>query len=294
MYKNGEKGQKISIINMNHLKGGGVFMKKYFVLKLAIIIILFLSGLLYPVHAQEVKNPKSETTALLWSLGATTIPAMFAYLSREEVNPLIPIIPGIIIGPSAGHFYSEQWGRGIQSVAYRAVIGSVGAFLSFAAAFEENGSESNVYAVIGVTGAFLVISALHDIFTAPSSARKYNTPSIGNDKRTFIFNIELSAPLIPNSKINLEVSPPAIKNLIEHELSSKGFVVVSEGEVDYIIRFLQSLDKNNRLIGFTLNIINSSTDKIVGVANFQSDQMEEIYITDVIKEFVNQLCQDTK
>ena len=113
-------------------------------------------------------------------------------------------------------------------------------------------------------------------------------------KEKFLFNVELSAPIIPNSTIKLEAPPHAIQNLLEHELSSKGFVVVSEGDADYILRFIYSVDKNNRLIGFTLHIVNSSTDKIVGVANFQSEHIEEIYIIDIIKEFVNQLCPNMK
>jgi hypothetical protein len=260
-----------------------------------VLILLVLSGLLYPVDAQEVKKPKSENTAILWSLGSTMIPVGLGYLKGN----LLPVIPGIIIGPSVGHFYAEQWGRGIKSAAYRTIISGLGIALSYGmveGAFRENRREPLVagIVVIGATGTSLIISALYDIFTAPSSARKYNRPSIGNDKRPFIFNVELSAPLIPNSKIKLEVTPTAIHNILERELFSKGFVVVSEGDADYILRFLQSIDKNNRLIGFTLHIINSSTDKIIGVANFQSEHMEEIYITDIIKEFINQLCPNMK
>lgn len=107
-------------------------------------------------------------------------------------------------------------------------------------------------------------------------------------------SLELSAPLIPNSKINLEVSPPAFQNVYERELSSRGFLVVSEGDADYKFRFSYMADKPKGVLTLTLRIINLSTDKIVGVANFKSDHMEEIYITDIIKEFVNQLCSDMK
>ena len=113
-------------------------------------------------------------------------------------------------------------------------------------------------------------------------------------KEEFLFNVDLSAPLIPNSTIKLKVPPHAIQNILEHELSSKGFVVVSEGDADYKLCFLYSEDENKRAIGFTSYVINLSTDKIVGVANFQNDPYKEISITEIIKEFVNQLCQNIK
>lgn len=111
------------------------------------------------------------------------------------------------------------------------------------------------------------------------------------------FDVDLSSPLVPNSIIKLEVPSSdvlSVKNLLESELSSKGFNIVSEGQADYILRFLYDVDKNNRLTAFKVYVINSSTEKIEGVAYFPSEPTGEIIINDLIKEFVNQLCPNMK
>jgi hypothetical protein len=148
-----------------------------------------------------------------------------------------------------------------------------------------------VGAAAGCTDKF-IINVKEDIIKEMERKSEIEKIITKDTKEGFLFNVELSAPLIANSTIILKAPPHAIKNILERELSSKGFVVVSEGYADYILHFSYILDKNNRLIGFTINIINSSTDKIVGVANFQSDPNREISVFDIIKEFVNQLCKD--
>ena len=111
------------------------------------------------------------------------------------------------------------------------------------------------------------------------------------------FNVDLSSPLVPNSIIKLEVPPNdvlSVKNLLESELSSKGFNIVSEGQADYILRFLYIVDKNQILTEFKVYVINSSNEKIEGVVYFPSEPTGDIKINELIKEFINQLCPNIK
>ena len=77
-------------------------------------------------------------------------------------------------------------------------------------------------------------------------------------------------------------------------MSLKGFDVVLEGYAgypDYTMRFSYSINEQKRLSVFKATVYSMATDKIVGVANFQSDPYRKIIITEteIIKEFVNQL-----
>lgn len=135
-------------------------------------------------------------------------------------------------------------------------------------------------------------------YKTPMETQRYKVAEVKEKKgKEFISDVKLSEPLTPNSIIKLEVSPNdilSIRDRLTNELSLKGFNIVIEGQADYILRFLYSVDKNKRLIGFTAYIVNSSTGKIVGVANFQYDPYRGISITEIIKEFVNQLCPNMK
>ncbi len=124
-----------------------------------------------------------------------------------------------------------------------------------------------------------------------------NDKFIINPKGKYSYNFELSTPITPNSIIKLEISPHdalSIQKILEHELSLKGLNVVSEGQADHVIYFSYSINKQQKLIGFTANIVNSSTGRIAGFADFQNVPYREIIITEIIKEFVNQLCKDMK
>jgi hypothetical protein len=67
-------------------------------------------------------------SALLWSLGATAVPiyaGIEADKNGEGFLAGLLIMTGVIIGPSAGHFYAEQEKRGILTISLRASIAIV-------------------------------------------------------------------------------------------------------------------------------------------------------------------------
>jgi len=136
-----------------------------------VIIIVFLSGVLYPLEAQEARKPKSEVTAVLLSLGATVIPTRVGLRMRSEFS-LYLIGFGVFIGPSTGHFYANQWMRGMATVCQRLFIILGGAALSEDLEFGER------VGIALLAGVFIIVSVLYDIGTAPASVRKYNE-SIG-------------------------------------------------------------------------------------------------------------------
>ena len=150
-----------------------------------VLISLLLLGILYPVKAQGVRKPKSETTAFYWSLGATLMPCLPSLIIRRGgAAPWGAIQVGliasaIIVGPSAGHFYANQWGRGLKSAGLRLGLSALGSALvlwGFGEAHPWSGDGGGgTQAVLGIV--FLVPaigSVVYDIFNAPSSARKYN------------------------------------------------------------------------------------------------------------------------
>jgi hypothetical protein len=119
---------------------------------------------------------------------------------------------------------------------------------------------------------------------------------IENREKISIFNVDLSSPLTSNSVIKLEVTPHdilSIKNILEYELSSKGFDI-TEGFANYTIRFSYSINDKKRLRVFKATIYSMATDKIVGVANYRSNPYKETSITEIIKEFINQLYPEMK
>ncbi|MBA7637174.1 hypothetical protein ES703_44809 [subsurface metagenome] len=139
-----------------------------------VIIIMFLSGIFYPIEAQGVRKPKSETTALYWSIGATAIPCAVSWLMRKtgERNEHIPLIIGVAIGPSTGHFYANQGWQAIKGISIRSGIGALGVLTTIIAAYGDGKAPAIIIGCI--TGATVIGSAVYDIFTAPSSVRKYN------------------------------------------------------------------------------------------------------------------------
>ncbi len=115
--------------------------------------------------------------------------------------------------------------------------------------------------------------------------------------KNLIFYFSLSNPIKPNSSIKLEISPHddvlSIQNILERELSLKGYNVVSEGYVDYTLYFSYNVNEQQKLIGFKAHIINSSTGEIECYSKF-NETTEEITPNDLIKEFVNQLFPEMK
>ncbi len=152
-------------------------MKKFII----ILTVIFLLNISYSLKAKVYKT-KSEATALMWSLGstATSIVGGIALIRQYDSDAgtfkrkVLPItgtsllIYGAYIGPSTGHFYANQWHRGLGFIGLRAGITCT---LSLAAL----NSYEDMWPGFWFTGAILVLLIdIIDIFSVPSSVRKYN------------------------------------------------------------------------------------------------------------------------
>jgi len=146
---------------------------------------------------QPVIQEKSESKALYWSLGATLIPVAVAIIGDTMVtvvdriqntsesdsicvgfSMVIGWPVGIVIGPSAGHWYAGNDSRGFNSFLLRTGLSvlSVSAFMAGAfVKFGGNDVPANTF--FGASAVFAggaLTSAVYDIVTAPKSARLYN------------------------------------------------------------------------------------------------------------------------
>lgn len=117
---------------------------------------------------------KSETTALMWSLLGTVLPAgaMILASSAESNNPApgLLFLGAVLVGPSLGHFYANRSGRALAGMGIRtlAMVGLVG---GFAAAWNNNsGGDELMVAGLVLWGTTLA----WDIIAAPHSARVHN------------------------------------------------------------------------------------------------------------------------
>lgn len=72
---------------------------------------------------ENEKSKKSPGLALLWSLGATAMPPLLGGALTDGTLEDILVVSGITMGPSAGHFYSERYVRGLLTAALRIAFG---------------------------------------------------------------------------------------------------------------------------------------------------------------------------
>lgn len=133
------------------------------------------------LRVQQLKEPKSEVAGVVWTIGSTIIPCgVGIWLNCQDgaesdwrsVCGLSAIIGSIIIGPSAGHFYAEQWGRGFAGIGLRTAVGGTTALLGYYAAVGEAWGAVEVLWWIGAGATLGVIC--WDIASVPASVRKYN------------------------------------------------------------------------------------------------------------------------
>ena len=163
--------------------------------KTVIAIIFFLPLLLYSTERSTVKKPKSPTTGVLLSIGATVVPVGLGCLVWQAAAPKgndvfmwcggLLVASGAILGPDAGHFYAEQWSKGGERAGIRFTIGlvmtaSFGAIVIGGIAggldpsTSENGISNLTWPVFLLSSAAYVGYTLWDIATVPGSVREYN------------------------------------------------------------------------------------------------------------------------
>lgn len=147
------------------------------------LIVLLLSGILFLLEAQEMKKPKSEGTALAWSLGATVIPCLPSIFIRRrgvaapwtafQVGVISSAISAIFVGPSAGHFYAGQSRRALGGIVIRALGVGISLALLKDTDMSDVGDMGKIGAGLSLFFAMVGYS-VYDICTAPRSVRKYN------------------------------------------------------------------------------------------------------------------------
>lgn len=150
-----------------------------------LIVLLFLSFAIYGngMKPVELKNPG---TAVGASLAGTLLPSLplLACATGHDVDGFVVVgsvvlsVSGLIIGPSAGHFYAENSARGQKSMGLRtvfALVGVGGVLTGLANLCSEDYSAAKGGATIAVASGICILgSAAYDILTCPQSVEKYN------------------------------------------------------------------------------------------------------------------------
>ena len=154
--------------------------------KILVLLILFVFCVSYGSSAEPMQQ-KSSMVALSYSLGATilpSIPTLIFLCSSEEGEVYVPVtslalsFAGIIAGPSMGHFYAGNREKGMSSIGFRSICFGAGALtLLIGGGYLMSNMDSDltlIFLIAQATGIAIAGSALFDIFTCPSSVRKYN------------------------------------------------------------------------------------------------------------------------
>lgn len=160
---------------------------------LSVLILLGADGALAPAHTKKrctvapADSLKSPRRAVLYSLGATVLPIGAGTLlanagnGSNDLAAFTLIMGGIIVGPSAGHFYADNRRRAWMGVGLRAAGSAV--MISGAVLVEDElsgrGDLGNAGSLLALGGMLLTSgSAAYDLFTAPRSAHAYNVRNV--------------------------------------------------------------------------------------------------------------------
>lgn len=175
-----------------------------------LILLVFCVTYAYEGEMPELKN---STTAALFSMGATFLPTIPFWISLNGGNysesllwgSFIISVSGIIIGPSAGHFYAGNKSRGLKSIGFRAVSSSAFLLSSCGVLSVVNdvsfGNVELYIAIAIVSGVATVGSVVFDIWTCPNSVEKYNRSV--RDYRGFYLSPEID---LTNESYGLSLS----------------------------------------------------------------------------------------
>jgi hypothetical protein len=173
-------------------------------MKISNIIFLLLVLYVVRLHAGNNKDTlgmsyepalRSPGVAVGLALGATIIPIAIGY-STDFDHMWWFAASGFAIGPSVGHFYASQWGRGLTTAGLRAGLLAIGmdfAAYSIAESFFGHTSSigSPLIAVASFLGAFGL--ALYDLGTTEASVNKYNDSISSTGRSYFVPHIDFRA-----------------------------------------------------------------------------------------------------
>jgi hypothetical protein len=133
----------------------------------------------------ETPAPKDPTTATLTSVGATLLPVVVgaAIVENQDTAGAVLISAGLILGPSAGHWYAGEggWvGLSIRGAAVGAMVlvanDAAGCYIGDGGEEGKNCKLAQTVFMVGL-GAFAG-GVIYDWVTAGDSARRANTRTI--------------------------------------------------------------------------------------------------------------------
>ncbi len=173
----------IGCLNKKMSRKEAFMSKKYLSLSLVLLllipVIVGAKSMFEENFEREQKELKSESTALLGSLTVTAAPVFIGAMSfsgNSEDFGLSLAFAGLLVGPSAGHFYANQTGRGLKGIGIRLAIALGTSYFISKSTEGHHPDETVMTGGLGVLGggALILIHGIYDMCTTPSSVRKYN------------------------------------------------------------------------------------------------------------------------
>jgi len=153
-------------------------------MKIHSIAFLFLVLFVVRLHADNNQDTlemsyepalKSPGVAVGLALGTTIIPIAIGYSTDFDETWWLAA-SGLVIGPSTGHFYAGQWGRGAITAGLRTGLWATGVYFAglmwadiFSGSSYAGEALITLASFIGVYGL-----ALYDLYTTEASVDRYN------------------------------------------------------------------------------------------------------------------------
>lgn len=119
---------------------------------------------------------KSEAVATWLSLSATLLPGVTGVVlldGHSVVLPTLFIVSGLVVGPSAGHFYIGRPGGLMLRLGVAAATGAVVFGLSGRGGYDFGGLNALI-GVVGAGGLIVLFDGLYDISRVGAAVRRYN------------------------------------------------------------------------------------------------------------------------
>jgi hypothetical protein len=138
-------------------------------------------------HAEEPRSPLVATALAAVPIGVSV--ALGIAAAETDSDALgFAATTGLLVGPSLGHFYAGEWGRGLLTTGARAAGAGliiVGAFAGWDAcdwnaAYDDPCHEEaredheDGKVVMGIGAAAFVAATVYDVVDAPFAARRFN------------------------------------------------------------------------------------------------------------------------
>jgi len=131
---------------------------------------LFASTQIILTQEQEkVAKQKSTFVGLTLSASGVVVPIATGFVIEPRA---VLFATGVMIGPSIGHWYAGQWGRGLVTIGLRLGGVALGAVGYSAAWSSSESAEAMIFPILAVV--IIGGTGIYDFVTISSSVRKYN------------------------------------------------------------------------------------------------------------------------